>query len=241
MLVWNRWFEREVMMPVRLAITRFSKVISTLFVLSLTTLPGAQAQNSSASDSASMSQSIADAARKSREQAKNATKASKVISNDDLDKGNIKPGAQGLTVDAPATLQTQSPTAGAVAVAETTSSTPTDPATVAAPTDDPEIARVKDMIAVAEKDADYLRRDLALQQDTFLSNPDHEHDTAGKAKIDGMQQEIDAKQQDIERLKVRLATLEQNHGAKAPVKPAEQPAAPAQQPATPTPAPPAQP
>jgi hypothetical protein len=228
-------------MPVRMGMPRLIKLVATVFAVSLAVGAGTRAQSSSASDNVNSAQSIADAARKSREQAKNATKASKVISNDDLDKGNIKPGAQGLTVDAPATLQTQSPTAGAVAVAETTSSTPTDPATVAAPTDDPEIARVKDMIAVAEKDADYLRRDLALQQDTFLSNPDHEHDTAGKAKIDGMQQEIDAKQQDIERLKVRLATLEQNHGAKAPVKPAEQPAAPAQQPATPTPAPPAQP
>jgi hypothetical protein len=213
-------------MPVRMGMPRLIKLVATVFAVSLAVGAGTRAQSSSASDNVNSAQSIADAARKSREQAKNATKPSKVITDDDLDKGNIKPGAQGLTVDAPATLQTQAPTAGAVAVAETTSSTPADPATAPAATDDPEIARVKDMIAVAEKNADFLRRDLALQQDTFLSNPDHEHDTVGKAKIDGMQQEIDLKQQDIERLKARLATLEQQHSVQAPARPAEQPATP---------------
>ncbi len=222
----------EVIMPVRIGTLRSSKMLLTLFVLSLTVAPLTRAQNSSTSGTANAAQeSIADAARRSREQAKSATKASKVITDDDLDKGNVKPGAQGLTVDAPATLQTQPPSAGAVAEAEVTPSTPADPAATAAPTDDPEVAHVKEMIADHEKDADLGRRDLALQQDTFLSNPDHEHDAAGKAKIDALQQDINAKQQEIDGLKARLATLEQ-HKARKPApkpaepKPAEQPAAP---------------
>jgi hypothetical protein len=179
----------------------------------------------SATPSSTTSSSIADAARRSREQAKNATKPSKVVTDDDLDKGNIKPGAQGLTVDAPAQLETQPVAPGAVAAAEDSSTKPVDPAATPAPSDDPEIAHVKESIALAEKDADFMRRELALQQDTFFSNPDHEHDTAGQAKLDAAQQEIATKQQDIDRLKARLATLQAaHHEAPAPpANPAEPP------------------
>jgi type I restriction-modification system DNA methylase subunit len=174
------------------------------------------------------SQSIADAARRSREQAKNATKPSKVVTDDDLDKSNIKPGAQGLTVDAPAKLETQPPTPDAVAAAATATPSTTDPATAPAATDDPEIAKLKDSIADAEKDADLLRRELALQQDTYLSNPDHEHDRTGKAKVNGLQQQISDKQQDIDRLKTKLAAMQElHHVPPPPVKPAAQPTGPA--------------
>jgi flagellar motility protein MotE (MotC chaperone) len=169
--------------------------------------PNGPSQDQQSSDA--QKQSIADVARKSREAAKNATKPSKVITDDDLDKENIKPGAQGLTVDAPAQLETQPPSAGAVAEAEITPSTPPDPATVAAASDDPEIKRLKESIADAEKDTDLSRRDMALEQDTYFSNPDYVHDTAGKAKLAALQQQINDKQQDIDRLKTRLAALEE--------------------------------
>jgi hypothetical protein len=166
-----------------------------------------QAQDSSTSDT--QSQSIADAAKRSRDKAKNSTKSSKVITDDDLDKGKVKPGAQGLNVEAPAKLETAPPPSDDVAAAAKTSSTPPDTATAPAAEDDPEILRLKSSIADAEKDADLARRDLALQQDTFLSNVDHVHDNAGKAKLAGMQQDIDARQQDIDKMKVRLAALEE--------------------------------
>jgi hypothetical protein len=198
-----------------------------------------QAQEQPAADAQSQSPSIADAARRSREQAKNATKASKVITDDDLDKTKVKPGQQGLTVDAPAKLETQPPTQDAVAAAATSPAPAADPATVAAPTDDPEILKMKDAIAEAEKDADLLKRELALDQDTYLSNADHEHDLAGKAKLDALQQQLNDKQQDVDRLKTRLAALQELHHTPPPppAKPAAPPAAPpATQPAPPAPA-----
>jgi hypothetical protein len=170
-------------------------------------LPNGQSQDQQSSDA--QSQSIAEAARKSRQSAKNATKPSKVITDDDLDKENIKPGAQGLTVDAPAKLETEPPSPEAVADAAATPSVPPDPATLAAPSDDPEITRLKDSIAGAEKDADLARRDLALQQDTVYSNPDYQHDVAGKAKLAALQQQINDKQQEVDRMKTRLAALEE--------------------------------
>jgi hypothetical protein len=199
--------------------------------------PNGQSQDQQTSDA--QSQSIAEAARRSRQTAKNATKPSKVITDDDLDKGNIKPGAQGLTVDSPPRLETQPPSPEAVSDAAAASAP--DPATVAAPSDDPEILRLKNSIADAEKDAELARRDLALQQDTFFSNPDHDHDTAGKAKLDGLQQQINEKQQQIDRLKTRLAAMEELEKKKrVPAKPAAAPA-PTDQSTNPSAIPPASP
>ena len=185
--------------------------------------PNGQSQDQQSSDA--QSQSIAEAARRSRQTAKNATKPSKVITDDDLDKGHIKPGAQGLTVDAPPKLETEPPSTDAVADAAATPSVARDPATVAAASDDPEIARLKESIADGEKDAELARRELALQQDTFFSNPDYEHDTAGKAKLGALAQQINNKQQEIDRLKMRLAAMEELQKKKqAPAKPATAPA-----------------
>ncbi len=205
------------------------RLLSGIFVLaaSLVVLPGILAQNAQDPPANSQSPSIADAARRSREQSKNATKPSKVITDDDVDKKNIKPGAQGLTVDAPAKLETTPPTADTVAAAASTPSGTADASTSPVATDDPEIAKLKDSIVVAEKETDLSRRELALEQDTFLSNADHEHNPAGKAKIAAMQQEIDSRQQDIDRLKMRLAAMQElHHVPAASKKPAEQPATP---------------
>ncbi|MDP9338443.1 MAG: hypothetical protein M3P45_06200 [Acidobacteriota bacterium] len=207
------------------------KFLSIVFVLAVGAMmpPGARPQSAEEQSAAdTRAQSIAEAARRSREQSKNATKPSKVITDDDLDKKNIKPGAQGLTVDAPAKLETTPPTPDTVAAAATTPSASRDATATPAPTDDLEIAKLKESIAVAEKDADLSRRELALEQDTFLSNADHEHDKAGKARLAVLQQEIDAKQQDVDRLKMRLAAMQELHHARpSPAKPAGQPAAPA--------------
>ena len=220
-----------------------TKLALALFTISLTTVALDAAQSSSAqppaqSSSDSNASSLADAARQSRERAKNATKPSKVISDDDLDPGNLKPGQQGLTVDAPPKLETQPPSPGAVAVGKETPFTPPDAATAVTPADDPEIKRLKDSIADAEKEAEIARRELALDQDTYYSNPDYAHDTAGKAKLDSLQQEIDAKQQVIDTMKTRLAALQELHHVQpAPAKPADQSGAPPATSGNPAPAP----
>jgi hypothetical protein len=53
-----------------------------------------------------------------------------------------------------------------------------------------------------------VKREQALQQDTYFSNPDYVHDTAGKAKLDSIKQQITGKQQELDRLKARLAELQ---------------------------------
>jgi type I restriction-modification system DNA methylase subunit len=232
---------------------RNSKLIFAAAVLfgATASLQASPRQNGSSQDQPSsdaQSQNIAEAARRSREQAKSATKPSKVITDDDLDKKGVKPGQQGLTVDAPAKLETQPPTSDQVAAAATTpAAATTDPAAAPAVSDDPEVAQLKEQIADAEKDADLGKRELSLQQDSYLSNPDHEHDTAGKGKVDALQQQIADKQQEIDRLKTRLAAAQELHKtppppAKPPSPPAKPSAVPANPPASqpPVPAPPSQ-
>ena len=225
----------------RISMSRNSKLIFAAAVLfgATASLWAERRQNGSSQDqpAETQSQNIAEAARRSREQAKSATKPSKVITDDDLDKKGVKPGQQGLTVDAPARLETQPPTTDQVAAATTTpTAATTDPAAAA---DDPEVLMLKEQLADAEKDADLGKRELALQQDSYLSNPDHEHDTAGKAKVDALQQQIADKQQEIDRLKTRLAAAQELH--KTPAAPAKPVTPPAKTPAVPANPPASQP
>jgi hypothetical protein len=201
--------------------------------------PNGQSQDQQSSDA--QTQSIAEAARRSRQSAKNSTKPSRVITDDDLDREYTKPGAQGLTVDAPPKLEVQPPPPDAVAEAAAKLSAPPDPAVVPTPSDDPEIAGLKESIADAEKDAELARRELALDQDTLYSNPDWEHDTAGKAKLAALQQQINDKQQAIDRMKTRLAALEELQKKKRGPSKRETTPAPTDQSTRPSAVPPASP
>jgi hypothetical protein len=58
-----------------------------------------------------------------------------------------------------------------------------------------------------------------LQQDTYFSNPDYVHDTAGKAKLDAIKQQVTDKQQIVDRLKGRLAELQPSSAAPAATPP----------------------
>src|SRR4029077_4628366 len=74
---------------------------------------------------------------------------------------------------------------------------------------DSDIAKVKSQLAQGEKDLDVLRRQFALDQDSYLSNADYTHDTAGKSNLDNEKQQINDRQEENERLKTRLAALEE--------------------------------
>jgi len=171
----------------------------------------AKSQDAQSQQSASQDSSVADAARRAREKKKNPAnpaKSRKVITDDDLDKRNFPPGNEGLNVGSAPQLETQPPSAQAVAAAEAADSSTEQDAKDAAE-QDRRIARLKEQIADAEKDLDLDKRQLALHQDSYFSNPDYSHDAAGKTKLAEEKQQIDSKQQEVERLKTKLATLEE--------------------------------
>lgn len=136
------------------------------------------------------SQSVAEAARRAREQKKKSEKPAKVITEDD-----VKP-ATPATSDAP-------PAPGAAnAPAGTAAPGPNDEKNAK------QIAYLKAQIKQAQGDLDLLQRQLSLEQDNYFSKPDYVHDTAGKAKVDGIKQQVGDKQQELDSLKAKLAELE---------------------------------
>ena len=185
----------------------------------------AQPQDAQGQSSGAQNESVADAARRNREKKKTPAetpKPAKVITDEDLDKGNFKPGQEGLNVGAPPKLETEPPSAEAVAAAEAEDKASEKDAA----NQDQQIGKLKLQIADGEKDLDVAQRQLALDSDSYYSQTGYAQDTAGKAKLDGEKQQISDEQQRLEQLKARLAALEE---AKTRRKPARKKAAPTPQ------------
>lgn len=178
-----------------------------------------------AQDASSQDTSVAEAARRNREKKKkdaDAPKATRVITDDNLDRRNFTPGQEGVDVGATPKLETGPPSAAAVAEQEADDKA----AEQEAADQDAEIGKLKLKLVDAQKDLDLAQRQFALDQDSYLSNPAYQNDRAGKAKLDDEKQQISDKQQDVERLKTRLAALEE---LKSKRKPRRKKAAPAAQ------------
>jgi hypothetical protein len=178
-------------------------------VLSVTLLPAAAFAQSQDS------QSVAEAARKARAQKKNTEKAPKVITDETLDvkKGDV----QSATAEQP--RMPGSPEAPAQPAAAAAPGTPASPA-AKDQKESKEVADLKVKIKRAQDDLDLLQREQSLENDSYYSQTDYARDTAGKAKLDDLKQQVTDKQQELERLKARLAELQlaQSGAANTPPK-----------------------
>jgi predicted RNase H-like nuclease (RuvC/YqgF family) len=184
--------------------------------------PGAYARPQSDSD-----QSAAEAARKAKEQKKKSDKPVKTITDEDIAAKRAAAAKEGAPPE-PSTEKAgeteQAPAAEKGEAASTKEEIEKQEA---------ELKELKQKLADAEKDLNLLQRDLTLQKDQFYSKPDFNRDTDGKAKLDGMQNQIRDKQQDVDSLKTRVAALQELVGRakhETPAKP-EAPAKPATPPA----------
>lgn len=165
------------------------------------------------SQDSSQDSSVANAARRSREKKKatsnaNASKTTKVITDEDLDKKNFQPGQEGLNVGASPMAETEAPGAKAVAAAEAADDAAQKDEAKDAAEQGAKIAKLKLEISEAENGLDFAQRQLALDQDAYFSKTDYARDTAGKAKLDAEKQDISDRQQQVEKLKARLAAEE---------------------------------
>ena len=170
--------------------------------------------NAQAQDVTQQNQSVADAARRNREQKKNLVRRARVISDDDLDREYFRSGQEGLNVGSAPALQTAAPGASAVVAAESADAAAIASTEAPVPNsketkEDVEIDVVKARIAGEEIDLDLQRRALALNEDTVYSNPNYTDSHAGKAKLEAEQQRINEKQRQIEDLKGHLAALQE--------------------------------
>jgi len=186
-------------------------------VLAATLLPSvafAQSQDS---------QSVAEAARRAREQKKAPAKPAKVITDDTLDvkKGDVQ-SATAEQLRIPGSPETPAQPAGGASQENAASAASSSPAPDAKDQKNAkEIAKLKDQVKQAQGDLDLLQREQSLEQDNYYSNTDYARDTSGKAKLDTLKQQISDKQQELERLKTRLAELlaAQSASAGTPPKP----------------------
>jgi type I restriction-modification system DNA methylase subunit len=78
---------------------------------------------------------------------------------------------------------------------------------------------MKAKLEALEKELDLLERELPLERNNYYTKPDYQHDTAGKAKLDALQQQITDKQQEVDTLKTRLAALMEQLTREQPASP----------------------
>lgn len=190
-------------------------------LLAAATLPSglsAQSQDNAAS-------SIAEAARKAKEQKKHSAKDARVITDDTI---NLRPASADTGAPPAGTVITSAPaastgTASATASAPPTSGTetaitsgatlstsaPAQPALTAEEKkkQSEEAAKAKEMLAQLQAELDVLKRELALDADSYYSNPDYSHDADGKTKLDELQKMIGDKQVSYDELKKQVSEL----------------------------------
>ncbi len=174
----------------------------------------------------SQPQSVADAARRAREQKKAAAKQPAPVITDDTLKPSAPP-AQTANAPAPA----QSPEAAAAKPATGSSSAPAEQPAPGSPAEDAdqkakasaELASLKEELTQAQKNLDLVQRELGLEQDNVYSKPNYASDTAGKTKLDDLKRQVTDKQQTVDALKTRLAALLDSLGGTVPAAPAAPP------------------
>src|SRR5882724_9354589 len=188
----------------------FGSAVVLMASFAVPTLSFAQSQDDS-------SQSVAEAARKAKERKKTAPKENHVITDDTL---KLRPASSDFNGAPPAgTVVTTTPVGagGDTAATDATATKPADASTVAADQKKKAeaaaaAAKTKELLAQAQTQLDILKRELALDSDSFFSNTDYAHDAKGKAKLDDLKQSIGDKQTSVEELKRQLTELAEKAG-----------------------------
>jgi chromosome segregation ATPase len=187
-------------------------VSAILFAACLLGMPRAQAQGE-------QEPSVAEAARKAREQKKTPAKPSTVITNDTL-----KPATPASVEDATASKQGM-PGTNAGSSSDLTADAASAAGVAKGPSEDEiakkkaEIAALKQEVADKAKEVDLQQRTLALANESYYSRPDFSKDPDGKAKLDAMQSDLAQKKDELAKLKAKLKELAPD----ADQKPAAQP------------------
>ena len=177
-------------------------VSTILLAACLVGVPGAWAQGG-------QEQSVAEAARKAREQKKTAAKPSTVITNDTLKPATpaTVQNAVAATESMPGTNATASTDATASAPAETAAEPANTTSEAEAAKKKAEIEALKLQVADKAKEVDLQQRELALANESYYSRPDFSKDPDGKAKLDAMQSDLAQKKDELAQLKAKLKAL----------------------------------
>jgi hypothetical protein len=157
--------------------------------------------------------SVADAARKAREQKKTAPKAARTLTNDDLPAAPAATPAEAKPAAAPSEPADTNakPAETDAAAAEKKAAADKQAADEKQTTKKAELEaalkHAKALLAENEHELDVLNRLQVLDSDSHYSQTGYQADTAGKAKLDADAQQISDKKVRIEDIKTKIADL----------------------------------
>ncbi len=176
----------------------------------------------SAQDKPQKTPPLGDAARRLREQKKEAPPAKKVWTDDDLAAlpRHAAVNVLGAPAEAPAAAQPEQAAKPASETAEGPSATaPAAPEPQKSDADrekkeqqraeaKAELQDWKDRLASAKKELDLLQREHDLARQQFYSSPQYQLDTAGQHHLEDLTSRIDAKREEIDHIQLKIAELE---------------------------------
>jgi hypothetical protein len=160
--------------------------------------------------------SVADAARRAREQKSNAVKPARIITDDTLAPGGTTNTTGGVSTvgttssangDASTPVPPQAAGPGGGEPSDAGAAANRQEQTKDAPKDaekDLQVVALKEELAKLQNEVDLANRELSLENDSYYSKPDYIHDKDGKAKLDGLTDDVKVKQEDLEKLKAKL-------------------------------------
>jgi len=164
--------------------------------------------------------SVAEAARRSREQKKASTKPAPVITDDTLTPAPTP--APAAAANAPTGQQSAVTAEGVSAPAGSNTSDQTAPSAAdEAEQKKKDVEALKQEVAALQGEVDLAQRSLSLDQDAFYSKPDFSNDKDGKAILDAEQADLKQKQDDLAQLKAKLVGLGVVEEPKTPAPPAK--------------------
>jgi len=158
--------------------------------------------------------SMADAARRARDQKKDQAKPAKVWDNDNVPAADRSVNVVGQSNEAGGDAANQQAATDASAGSDSSKSEGKSPQDVAAAL--VELSSAKDKLQTLKADLDVLQRKYTLDAQTYQSNPNPPADKPGADALANEQAEIAAKQQEVEDQQKRVDELDAKLKESAP-------------------------
>ena len=160
--------------------------------------------------------SVAEAARRAREQKKTSAKPVRTLTNDNLEPAPPAAANQAGASSAPAAAEETPDQPKGEAAAKPVDPDSDEKAEKKKADSADELRRLKKDLARSANELDVLQRKAALDSDSYYSQVDFASDKDGKAALDAQAQQIVDKQQAVAALKEKIAQLEAIVGEPAP-------------------------
>lgn len=170
---------------------------------------------------------VAEAARRARELKKDQAKPAHVWNNDDIPKTNgvsVVGETPAAAADAPAADAANGANAAAAPAAAVNGGTPAAAAGQSAPSEKTgaiaaDLAAASEHLKSLQTDLDIAQRKYGLDQQTYLSNPQHQDDVAGASQLKEEEDQMATKQQEIADAQKKVDELQAKLAASAPAPP----------------------